>query len=513
MIRMIRRRSSTTQPRSLGQSLGTLSRSALLLVTLASLPSQSQQPNPPANAQPSYRLRLEAEVDGLLSISIQKPWGTYWPSQQVIPTSQPAGVPPSGTRRRAAESVIASLDENLMAAAALHIASESLTPDSASWIRARDAARRANSALGGTQQSSGLVPDLAVAGSARLAGSVTELDRFDVQTTARAAAFWILLAQESSTSPRPAATVPATNLSATGGSTADGSRADRAANTKLPAEPTATNDLRTEARAHAIRALYFLSKQQTRSGAFAIVLPPDPSLPRKDRKAPEPLIRLSTTEYRDALIALCLGAAEFEQPAIKVACERSVECLLRLRLPGTTGGTGRWAEEYFADGIAVVRGDDRLARPSAQASINAMQGLLAVACAWSGSPPQPASVTSALTTLEELRAATELRATPAGTPVMKAVDDLQLLGLADFVKLAGRHGVVRRDLALLVLGLATDGPTTNRPISRTEARRYLSENAAAIEQALAQLGGSDAATRARRITILARLAEIEAMAG
>jgi hypothetical protein len=320
-----------------------------------------------------------------------------------------------------------------------------------------------------------MVPALAVAASGKLAAAATDADQYDLLPTARAAAMWLTIVDDI---PQPTATQPA--------------------------------DEASTPRRHASRALFFLSKQQARSGAFTIAEPPKATGPRRERKAADPIIRLATTEYRDVLTILAMGWAELEQDGLWLPVQRATDTLLKMRLPGASPAAP-WAGEYFADGVAVVPPGRTTATGDSTASSHSAQALLAVVLSSADLTPTPDLAVRAAAALHEM-AATEAESTATQSALIKTIQDLKLLGPADFVKLAGKPAGVRRQFSLMVLGLSPDLPGTGRPISRSEAKRYLTDNALAIQQRLAAMTGDDLVSRARRVTLLARMAEIERMA-
>lgn len=426
----------------------------------------------PSEEPSSYRTQLLVEADALLALSVNKPWGIFWPALSApgSPANDSPTTAPTTPRRRGPEVVAANTTENAQAATALHLAGQATGSGKYS-----QAAIRASNAIGLAQHSSGMVPAVAVAASGRLAAVNNNTDQYDLLPTARAAAMWLAIVDDI---PQPTTTQPA--------------------------------DEASTPRRHASRALFYLTKQQARSGAFTVVEPPKASGPRRERKATDPIIRLTTTEYRDVLTVLAIGWAELEQDGLWLPVQRATDMLLKMRLPGAHPASS-WAGEYFADGVAVVPPGRNTAVGDPTASSHSAQALLAVVLSSADLAPTPDLAVRATATLRDMTAV-DPQSADTQSALLKSLQDLTVLGAADFVKLAGKSRGVRRQFALMVLGLSPDAPGTGRPISRSEARRYLTDNALAIQQRLAEITGDDLASRARRVALLARMAEIERMA-
>jgi hypothetical protein len=126
-------------------------------------------------------------------------------------------------------------------------------------------------------------------------------------------------------------------------------------------------------RGAALRAAHWLVRQQTRTGLFVASHPPHAPPERSIR-----LVRLDRPDYRDAVLALILAYEVLEDAAMRIAAERAVEQLLKLRYQESKSARGLWHTAFDPDGTITralpqfPRGVDMLA------TRYSMQALLAM---------------------------------------------------------------------------------------------------------------------------------------
>ena len=429
--------------------------------------------DPPADDQ-ELTARLRAECDALLRVAVVKPYGTAWPAPDGDQSTLPRGAN------------LVSLDPLSTPSVGLMLLWAGRSLGEEKYVHAAHHAARG---IAVSLQHSGRVPSRVV---------------FD-------------------TSVRPRDTG--------GGAFPD--RAPTYAGLALMLSVVDDGAENTLVRSAAARASTFLTRQQTGSGAWAVVVSKEGDDEKEKDSATNRQIPLHTTDYRDGTLALLYAYEVLGDVPLRKAVESAIDQLIKLRITRSKSATGLWHGAYNLSNQPLP-GDGETYAVDSLATRHALQTLFAVHVVLGGD----STITAIEETANQLVALRypqgqwdrhypmtkdEVRKKETGPdqgstfanpaepaqlhgdfglpPLLNAIGKLQQSGRAKYLEQSAKALSHKQQLALTLCGLSDSPLTPDLPTTREEAKAYSEANRERWDR-LDSGGVADTETRVRRIHAL-----------